>query len=232
MTDTKIPNSAGNTLPHIYTISGMGMNEQLFRKLNLPFSATHLPWIEPEKGESLSDYSKRIGSIIPENQPAIIIGLSFGGVVALEMAEWLKPEKVILISTIKTRKERPLFFRFMEYIPLYLFQHRKLQNATIGMWGPFFGINTKADIRRVMSFFCDLSNDYFRWAIGQMVKLKRSSWKADLLHIHGTKDRVFPSKYLHDAHLIQGGGHAMIIRESEAISEIISHFLTPELARE
>ncbi len=232
MTDSKIPNSSGNTLPHIYTISGMGMNEKLFRKLKFPYPTTHLPWIEPEKGESLRDYSKRIGSIIPENQPAILIGLSFGGVVALEMAEWLKPEKVILISTIKTRQERPLFFRFMEYIPLYLFQHRGLQNATIGLWGPFFGINNKADIRRVMGLFCDLSNDYFRWAIGQMVKLKRSSWKADLLHIHGTKDRVFPSKYLQDAHLIEGGGHAMIIREDKAITDLISHFLTPELARE
>ncbi|MEM7511142.1 MAG: alpha/beta hydrolase [Bacteroidota bacterium] len=232
MTDTKIPNSAGNTLPHIYTISGMGMNEKLFRKLDFPFPSTHLPWIEPKKGESLRDYSKRIGSIIPENQPVILIGLSFGGVVALEMAEWLNPEKVVLISTIKTRKERPFFFRFMEYIPLYLFQNRALQNATIGLWGPFFGINNKADIRRVMGLFCDLSNDYFRWAIGQMVKLKRSSWKVDIVHIHGTKDRVFPSKYLQDAHLIEGGGHAMIIRESEAIAKIISRFLTPELAME
>ncbi|MEM6763343.1 MAG: alpha/beta hydrolase [Bacteroidota bacterium] len=225
MSESKLPNYPETPIPHIYTISGMGMNEQLFRRLKLPYPVIHLPWMEPLKGETLRAYSERLGKDVPTDKPVILIGLSFGGVVALEMAEWLNPEKVVLISTIKVRKERPLFFRIMEYIPLYLFQNKKIQDATIGLWGPFFGINTKADIRRVKGFFCDLSPNYYRWAIRQMVNLRRSKWKAKVLHIHGTRDKVFPAKYIEEAQFIEEAGHAMIIREHTHITQLIQQFL-------
>ena len=72
---------------NIYCISGLGADEKAFDRLKVNgYSLHHLKWIPPLANENLSSYARRKLNDIKENNP-IILGLSFGGMIAIEMAK-------------------------------------------------------------------------------------------------------------------------------------------------
>jgi hypothetical protein len=94
-------------MKHIYLISGLGADERVFKHLDLSgYKATYIQWLKPEKHESITSYAERLCGQITTTKP-ILIGLSFGGIMAVEIAKCIDTEKIILISSIKTRKEIP-----------------------------------------------------------------------------------------------------------------------------
>ena len=55
-------------------------------------------------------------------------------------------------------------------------------------------------------------------------------WKGDgnipdLVHTHGTRDEIFPIKYIENCIPVENGTHAMIITKAKKISEIIINSL-------
>ena len=48
----------------------------------------------------------------------------------------------------------------------------------------------------------------------------------NIVHIHGTKDNVFPLKHIKNAIEIKGGTHIMILTKAKKISKIIDEVLT------
>ena len=85
---------------NIYCISGLGADEKAFAKIKVPgYALQHLLWLTPEKDEALEAYAKRMAKQIPDANP-ILMGLSFGGMLCIEIAKLIPVEKVILISSI------------------------------------------------------------------------------------------------------------------------------------
>ena len=78
----------------IYLISGLGADRTIFR--NLTFSdATnihYLDWITPNANESLKSYALRMAETINQSVPFALVGLSFGGMLATEIANVLHPQ--------------------------------------------------------------------------------------------------------------------------------------------
>src|SRR5690349_7450473 len=104
----------------IYLISGLGANEKVFAKLDFqgrPF--THLPWLLPDKAESFEDYLSRFAERINQSEEIILIGTSFGGMVAQELARRLKVKKVIIISSIVSEKEFSPLMRWIRLFRIY-----------------------------------------------------------------------------------------------------------------
>ncbi len=85
-----------------YFISGMAADERLFKEIMLPsaYKLQFLSWITPLCKESLSNYASRLANKIDRTEPFILIGLSMGGMMAVEIAKTLHPEKIILISSV------------------------------------------------------------------------------------------------------------------------------------
>ena len=95
----------------IYCISGLGTDEQVFRNISLPGTRfVHLPWLHHSPRESLASYAARMASQISEPEP-IIIGLSFGGMIGIEIARQQAVKKLIIISGVKTSRELPRWMR-------------------------------------------------------------------------------------------------------------------------
>ena len=98
---------------HIYLFSGLGADERVFQKLDFSnLQTTFIEWIEPLKNEGVENYVKRIIPQIKHPNP-ILIGLSFGGLIAIEVAKEITTEKVILIASAKNNKEIPFYFRLL-----------------------------------------------------------------------------------------------------------------------
>ncbi|HTL80424.1 MAG TPA: alpha/beta hydrolase, partial [Bacteroidia bacterium] len=95
----------------IYFISGLGADERVFQ--NLEFSLIEpvfIKWITPSIDETLASYAERLSKIIPENDPNII-GLSFGGMLSVEIAKTHPEGKVLIISAAKNKREIPYDYR-------------------------------------------------------------------------------------------------------------------------
>jgi surfactin synthase thioesterase subunit len=77
----------------IYLISGLGADRRVFKKLVFPtdFELIYLDWITPEPAESLEAYAARLALNIDTSAPFYLIGLSFGGMLATEIAKKLNP---------------------------------------------------------------------------------------------------------------------------------------------
>ena len=77
--------------PHIYLISGLGADERVFQFLDLSkIEHQFVKWNEPQRNESLASYCKKLTEQINQNQEIILIGVSFGGIIAQEIAKKAK----------------------------------------------------------------------------------------------------------------------------------------------
>src|SRR5690606_16426633 len=97
---------------HLYLISGMGADERIFRHLRFPeeYEVHDLPWLPPRPDEPFTDYAARMAAGITANGPVTLLGLSFGGMISLEIARQRPIAKNIIISSIKHTRERPPYF--------------------------------------------------------------------------------------------------------------------------
>ena len=65
----------------------------------------------------MADYSRTLAQQIDTSRRFSIIGVSLGGMLAVEMSKYLQPEEVILIASAKTRDELPTKYRFFQKSP-------------------------------------------------------------------------------------------------------------------
>ncbi|HVG11799.1 MAG TPA: hypothetical protein VM843_02295, partial [Flavisolibacter sp.] len=85
---------------NVYFISGLGADCRIFKNLQLPpsYHAVHVEWIKPLVKESLAEYALRLSAAIDTTQPFGLIGLSLGGMIAVEISKNKRAEWVVLIS--------------------------------------------------------------------------------------------------------------------------------------
>ena len=88
-------------MKNIYFFSGLGADERVFQYVDLSFcNPVFIKWNMPMKDECIENYALRLTEQIIEENP-ILVGVSFGGMIAVEVAKLIETEKVILISSAK-----------------------------------------------------------------------------------------------------------------------------------
>ena len=103
----------------IYLISGLGADERVFQNLDFGrLKPTFIKWIEPIKNETNEEYALRLSEQFDTNKP-IILGVSFGGMIAIEIAKQIDYQQVILISSAKTKAEIPIIYRILGRLKLH-----------------------------------------------------------------------------------------------------------------
>ena len=86
---------------NLYFISGLGADKRVFQKLILPevFIIHHIEWLPLRKtGNHSSRTVRQLSAQIDTTKPFSLVGLSFGGVIAVEMSKFLSPVQTVLIS--------------------------------------------------------------------------------------------------------------------------------------
>jgi surfactin synthase thioesterase subunit len=88
----------------VYFIPGLGADYRLYNNINLPgVESIYISWPEPNDCTTLKEYTELLLPMIDTSKPFVIWGTSMGGMVAIELCKHVKPQKLILISTVKTR---------------------------------------------------------------------------------------------------------------------------------
>jgi pimeloyl-ACP methyl ester carboxylesterase len=196
----------------------------MFQKLVLPASweIVHLDWIEPRKAEKLEDYVRRFSERLDTSQRFCIVGLSFGGIVATELTEILRPQKTIIISSISSLHELPDNYRRLAQLKLDRFIPAFLLNKVYPFTYWYFGVRARADKSLLRQIIQDTPAHFLKWAIHEILFWKRTVRPADIFHIHGVDDRIFPVEKLNADLLIEGGGHLVVYTRPEPVSRAIA----------
>ena len=209
--------------PTVFAIPGLGTDLRIFSRFQ-QLKFTGLEWIEPNESESLHGYARRMAQGIHHPEP-IVIGVSFGGVLAQEIATFLPLKKLILISSIQTYEELPLHFQFMRKVPLYQLSKGSWRIKTLPIWGRLFGIHDKEEQALLMDMFARQSDSYRMWAIRQLLTWQPQPFNSPIVHIHGTHDRVFPIQRIGSCIPIEGGDHFMVYRKAQEVERVIKKYL-------
>ncbi len=198
---------------HIYFVPGLAAGKEIFEYISLPkdlYEVHIIEWIIPEKKDTIEEYAKRMAAMIVEPNP-ILIGVSFGGVMAQEMSMFLDLKKLIIISSIKSKNEIPNKMRIFKTIPAYrLIPPSFLENSK-NMVKYGLGIKSKNKLELYQNYLSVKNTQYLKWAIKQMVGWNRENEISDIIHIHGDKDPVFPINKINNCIVVPGGTHIMLI---------------------
>jgi hypothetical protein len=205
----------------IYFISGLGADKTAFQHLDLPekTSIRHIDWIPPLKSETLPGYAARLTGSIQPSEPFFLVGLSFGGMLATEMSEIIKPVRTILISSAACRGELPFYIRWAGLFRLKNLVPGKLFTKTSALSYWFFGTRSRPEQLMLRMIMKNTDPKFAKWAIGAMMTWKRTAAPGGLVRIHGSKDRILPINGFHPDYLVKGGGHFMIVNRAGEISK-------------
>lgn len=211
---------------NLYFLAGLGFDYRIFDNLELHSGKiNHLSWLEPENEESLDQYVKRVSKQIDNSKPFILIGHSFGGIIVQEISKIITPEKVIIISSIKSNEEIPVTLKFLKKIPLYKFFNQKLILTTFPIWARAFGYSSEKGRALFVQMISNCTDNYFRWAMDKIVNWNGNENADKVIHIHGSNDKTFFLKKIKNPIIIPDGSHFMVFSKAEEVSEVLNKII-------
>lgn len=213
----------------IYCISGLGADEGVFQYLDLSFvNPVFIQWIKPEKDETMKHYALRLKQHYIHEEDPVILGLSLGGMMATEIAKMFPNARVIIISSAKTKKEIPFYFKTFRYLPLYktLPDWYMRQHSALRVF--FLGTKNERSLNYIKHAAKHADGYFYRWAIGAILNWENETVPMNVIHVHGTNDNLLPYRYVQSDITVNNGGHLMIIDEAVEVSALIKGILENE----
>jgi len=192
---------------------GMSANPLIFKRIKFSdekYEIHFLKWAKPVLNESIENYSKRLLDFIKHKNP-ILIGVSFGGLIVQEISKLIDVEKVIIISSIKSNRELPLYMKSAKFLKLYNYFPLKL-------FDDVFNISKSLKINKIYKkldlidkYLSVRDENYLKWAIREILNWKQEKPLQEVIHIHGDRDLTFPISLIKDCIIVPGATHALIL---------------------
>lgn len=214
-----------------YCICGLGSDERIFSKLNWgTVRVQYLHWLPPLPDESFTAYAGRMSLSVTEKN-ATLIGVSFGGMLCIEMAKLISVNKIILISSVKTHQELPRWMktsgklRLDAILPKKQVQSIRPFKLIEPLENYFLGAVTEEEKQLAHQYRMHVDPVYLKWSIHQVLNWKNDWTPENLYHLHGTNDRIFPYSRVSPTHTIPSAGHFLVYQRAPEVSAILSEIL-------
>ncbi|MDP9042461.1 MAG: alpha/beta hydrolase [Bacteroidota bacterium] len=208
---------------NLYFISGLGADKRIFQNLVLPdtFKVHYIEWLTVNPEETMASYCMRLSKQIDPDKPFSLLGMSFGGVVAIEMSKIVSPVQTVLISSYCFKYEVPRLYIFIGKMKLYKLLPTRFLLKPNNFVFRLFGAYNPAVKNLLINILQDTDPKFFEWSVNQLF-LWNNLWKPkNMLRIHGTADKILPYKTSMGAIPVEGGEHLMVYNKSEVVSDIL-----------
>lgn len=210
----------------VYFISGLGADRRVFSFLDLSFcEPIYVDWIDPMKKESLQSYALRLRKEIPESD-AVIVGISFGGMLATEMAKADPNVKVIIIASNKTANEFPKYIKAAKYFPIYKWLPGSILKNSAYLLKRVISRNGKEQKKVLLAIIRETDMHFAKWSFTAILNWDNKEVPKNLIHMHGTADRLLPHRLVKADHLIKGGNHVMPMDSHEEVSALLKDLIS------
>jgi alpha/beta superfamily hydrolase len=200
---------------------GLAASSLIFERIALPetlFEVHLLDWELPIYNESLPAYAERMSKKITAPNP-VLIGVSFGGILVQEMAAFLNPLKVIIISSVKSNAEFPRRMKIAKTTKAYKLIPTSIFSNIEKLSAFSFGKSIGQRLKLYERYLSVRDVNYLDWAIERVLLWDRSQMDPNVIHIHGDADEVFPIQYIKDCIVVKGGTHVMILSKYKWLNE-------------
>lgn len=190
----------------------------------------YLNWLMPLPNETLPSYAGRMSEKITEDN-ATLIGVSFGGMLSLEIAKIRALPKVVLISSVKTHHEIPRWMKTLGMLKADAIMPRSQLHSLRPMkiFEPvenyFLGAESEEEKRLAHEYRRHADPVYLKWSIHQVLNWKNDWLPEKLFHIHGTNDKIFPYSLVHPTHTITAAGHFLVYQRAGQVSAILNDII-------
>ena len=204
-----------------YLLPGLGADERVFQSLCLRGTVHLLRWLAPQTAtEPLAHYAVRLAAAVPVAQECWLVGVSFGGLLALEVGKLRPQARVVLISSFASPLELPWAARLARATGLYrlLPPQVLLLLPQVVQW--FFGVKRGAESTLLQQIIHDTDPHFARWAIAQLLQWPGGASSA-AVRIHGTNDRLLPAGSALSEYVLPGG-HFIIVSQAAEVSRILN----------
>ena len=214
-------------LSKIYVLSGLGVDHRVFSDIDFGnVEVIHMPWLQPQKKETITGYAARLAALITDELPTLI-GLSFGGVIAQEIARIIPCSKVILIASAKNPSELPAIYRLIgktrlhQLVPGFAFTY----SGPIVAW--LFGAR-KENEKKLLTVILKETDPVFRsWAINTLLTWTHNEpVLKHTISIHGSLDHIIPIRNIVADFIVQGAGHFLTVSHAMEVSKLLQKILT------
>ena len=210
----------------VYCIPGMGVDRRLFKNIKLQQGELRfIEWLEPQRDESLASYAQRLSAQIDRSGPFALLGVSFGGMCAVEIAKQSDPLKTFVVSSCKTSAQLPLKITFWRHFRMYRkLSDKRYINAAL-LLRRQFGVSGTEQTQRFSEMLHAAPDNYFSGAVHCIVNWENEIVPPSVVQIHGTSDRVLPYLKAGYDYTIAKGTHFMIVNRAKEISAILDREL-------
>ena len=211
----------------IYLLPSLGSDHRLFQNFEIEGYETHIiEYPTVSINEPIEEYCKKLVKQIKHENP-ILLGVSFGGLLSIELAKIISSPKVFLISTIKNKTERPYFLTFCRSVFAYRWISIPYFKKYIRNRMANDGLLERSESSRLyIEMLEDADEDFLLWGFKQVCIWKGSECPSEVVHFHGTADEVFPFSRVNQDEEIKDGDHMMIFNSPEKILPIIEKYIS------
>ena len=186
------------------------------------YNLVPVPWVPHEEADTLSSYAMKMASSIPEANP-MILGLSFGGMLTVEIAKNMPVSAALLVSSAKTGTEsgyrQKILQNALTFIPEFLF----VNPHPVQLY--HLGAKTSEEKDLLRKVISQADPKFVKWAVGALLHWNNTEYPPSIYHIHGTNDKViYPDKIKPNV-WITDGSHIMIYNRAVEVSIVIRAYL-------
>lgn len=216
--------------PRLILYSGLGVDQRLLEpQRNLHGIDVEIPrWINPADDDTLASYAQRMAGLIElDSRPLFIGGVSYGGMVAQEVARHVPATGLVLIATCMSNRGLPLPYRWAcwlaQYAPLWAIN---LAKPVIPRVRVLMGISKLREVEWFADMIADTDAAFLRWSLGAI-----ATWDSagppqlPFVHVHGEHDLVIPPAWGNPTHLVPRAGHVCNVTHPAEVNAIIEQFV-------
>jgi pimeloyl-ACP methyl ester carboxylesterase len=209
----------------LFVLPGIGADDRFLDAQRTIRDIRPITWIAPaHPRETLGQYAQRLASELCISEPFDLGGSSFGGMIALELARYLAPQRVFLFGSCRSPRSIAPLLRALRFfapvLPDRLLRPPRVLQPLVARW---FGARSHAHVQLFADMLAVPPIEFIRWA-----SIAIFSWEGveelpmPIHHVHGDRDRLIPVRGVHPDRVIAGAGHLLNITHPSAVNDFIA----------
>lgn len=210
-------------------LPGLGATPELLEPQRTCGADLHVPaWIANEPDESLAHYAERMAAKLPPQPPRWFLGgVSFGGMVALEMTRHVRPAPTAVFLIASARSGEAIathlkyFVKFAEFLPERAFTAGQ---SLTPLFVQKFGTLTPEQKAWFAEILSEATPQHVRWGIAAITAWPGCAPPAGVAvhHIHGSDDELIPCANVQPDEVIQHGEHLINVTHAQRVNGFIA----------
>ena len=154
-------------------------------------------------------------------------GVSFGGMLAYEMARHIKPDAVVLIASCRARQGLRATYRagrfLLPLVPTQAWDVAKL------LAGPVMRLKSAAppeQRRLAVAMFKEMDSRFMHWVLQAILHWDPKPLEGvRVFQIHGRRDLLIPARNVQADEIIPDGGHLINVTHTKEVNAFVGSVL-------